>query len=155
MMTPTFRWWESSMKVSRFSIFFIEILLSLILILVKLPHMRQHCTKHKFVPNSTISNSKFCDLCYCFVCDIPAKECKVRICQFHLRHMTKFIFSCTITSIGMKMSHRRPRHHGIAMLMTRIDSGCNGDLKRRTSVRLKLATTTQMMVACLVASSNA
>jgi len=43
---------------------------------VKLPHMRQHCTKHKFVPNSTISNSKFCNLCYCFVCDVPAKECK-------------------------------------------------------------------------------
>ena len=54
---------------------------------VRLPHMRQHCTQFKFDPTpSTVqqqyqqstldTNSKSCDLCYCYVCDCPVKECK-------------------------------------------------------------------------------
>ena len=61
----------------------------------RLPHMRQHCTEKKFVKDvihlqskayktaeqsqavrdGLASNSACCDLCYCFVCDKPAKEC--------------------------------------------------------------------------------
>ena len=55
---------------------------------MRLPHMRQHCVEHRFVEdNSRISvrmdatdvnecNQKYCNLCYCFVCDVPASECK-------------------------------------------------------------------------------
>jgi hypothetical protein len=41
----------------------------------RLPHMRQHCQEHKFCPSSQTSNLLFCDLCFCYVCDKPAKEC--------------------------------------------------------------------------------
>ena len=61
----------------------------------RLPHMRQHCTENKFVQDVISLNSyshttapkshemqegktgnvKFCDLCFCYVCDKPAKEC--------------------------------------------------------------------------------
>jgi hypothetical protein len=68
-----------------------------------LPHMRQHCTRYPFHPPGTIDkteenenhyciptqftttatsgrpilkNSKYCCGCYCFVCDVPAKECQ-------------------------------------------------------------------------------
>jgi hypothetical protein len=44
----------------------------------RLPHMRQHCTVHPFNPSAALSSSnnmEFCDLCYCYVCDKPAKEC--------------------------------------------------------------------------------
>lgn len=49
--------------------------------IVRLPHMRQHCTVHKFLSSkptqdSHDANSKHCDLCYCFVCDVPVSECK-------------------------------------------------------------------------------
>lgn len=56
---------------------------------LRLPHLRQDCTQFKFDPasqhgyqyrtysRSTVdSNSKTCDLCYCYVCDCPAKDCK-------------------------------------------------------------------------------
>ena len=53
---------------------------------VALPHMRQHCTECNFDSSQgngagTLSkaaienNSKHCDRCYCYVCDLPAKEC--------------------------------------------------------------------------------
>lgn len=48
-----------------------------------LPHMRPHCTKFKFQPNPNnrsnvrVSNALHCDLCYCYVCDKPVKECEV------------------------------------------------------------------------------
>jgi hypothetical protein len=44
----------------------------------RLPHMRQHCTEYPFVSSGTnakTSNETYCDLCYCYVCDKPAKEC--------------------------------------------------------------------------------
>ncbi len=62
----------------------------------RLPHMRQHCPDNKFVQDvvalnrqrtnlavgkgrqvdeGKTGNASFCDLCYCFVCDKPAKEC--------------------------------------------------------------------------------
>ena len=36
----------------------------------RFPHMRQHCVDHEY------GNRSYCDLCYCFVCDILASECK-------------------------------------------------------------------------------
>lgn len=53
----------------------------------RLPHMRQHCTKFLFDPTQsnyigefssvTIDkNSQSCDLCYCYVCDVPQSECE-------------------------------------------------------------------------------
>lgn len=55
----------------------------------KLPHMRPHCPIYKFDPTrpyghtipeyimpTITSNSKFCDLCYCFACDAPVKDCR-------------------------------------------------------------------------------
>ena len=50
---------------------------------MRLPHMRPHCTKFQFQPNSNnrsdirMSNALHCDLCYCYVCDKPVKECSV------------------------------------------------------------------------------
>ena len=50
---------------------------------MRLPHMRPHCTKFKFQPNSNnrldilMSNAQHCDLCFCYVCDKPVKECSV------------------------------------------------------------------------------
>lgn len=61
----------------------------------RLPHMRQHCPENKFVPNviylsnrqciteeqrkalteAKLGNRACCDLCFCYVCDKPAKDC--------------------------------------------------------------------------------
>ena len=59
---------------------------------LQLPHMRQHCTENQFICDvrhlfdkkkciekaneGWKHNSKYCPLCYCYVCDIPASECK-------------------------------------------------------------------------------
>lgn len=53
----------------------------------RLPHMRQHCQEHKFVPplslfRSSRENTVFCDLCFCYVCDEPARECT----RWHAHH---------------------------------------------------------------------
>jgi hypothetical protein len=57
-----------------------------------LPHMRPHCTKHAFwdgllglygdafdddSKKKTRDNLKFCALCFCYVCDKPAKDCRI------------------------------------------------------------------------------
>jgi Proliferating cell nuclear antigen, N-terminal domain len=46
----------------------------------KLPHMRQHCTKYIYVRSSDArtrsANEATCSLCYCYVCDVPARECQ-------------------------------------------------------------------------------
>jgi hypothetical protein len=50
---------------------------------MRLPHMRHDCVKFKFNQNPTnrhdirAKNWEHCDLCYCYVCDVPVKECKV------------------------------------------------------------------------------
>ena len=42
-----------------------------------MPHSRCDCTNHPFVKKvDDSSHKKFCDNCYCFVCDVPAKDCK-------------------------------------------------------------------------------
>jgi len=44
---------------------------------MQLPHMRPHCTEHPFQSGEhAASNSQTCDLCYCYVCDVPVKDCK-------------------------------------------------------------------------------
>ena len=48
-----------------------------------LPHMRPHCTEHTLcdMQDSVLSqanvnlNLQACHLCYCYVCDVPAKKC--------------------------------------------------------------------------------
>jgi SNF2-related domain len=57
---------------------------------VRLPHLRQDCTQHPFAPQNlpywfttghTLDlanmekNEKHCDLCFCYVCDCPVKDC--------------------------------------------------------------------------------
>jgi hypothetical protein len=49
---------------------------------VLLPHMRQHCTVQSFQGNTGYStaarravNSQYCSHCYCYVCDVPSREC--------------------------------------------------------------------------------
>jgi len=49
----------------------------------RLPHARQHCTEKPFQIDTGYSlaasravNSEVCDCCYCYVCDVPATECK-------------------------------------------------------------------------------
>ena len=47
-------------------------------------HMRQHCTKYPFMEKTQKgrkkgrkkNNMNYCDKCYCYVCDIPVKECR-------------------------------------------------------------------------------
>ena len=45
---------------------------------MNLPHNRQNCTHNVFnkAAEHAESNKEFCDLCYCYVCDGPAKDCK-------------------------------------------------------------------------------
>ncbi|EJK45218.1 hypothetical protein THAOC_36181, partial [Thalassiosira oceanica] len=46
---------------------------------IDMPHMRSDCGLHKFVPDTIglpNNNLQICSNCYCFVCDIPASECK-------------------------------------------------------------------------------
>lgn len=76
----------------------------------RLPHMRQHCMKFKFeyiryhVPFITLSNALHCDLCYCYVCDKPAKECAVSFVSTEVcsilpsRNVTKPIASLFLPS---------------------------------------------------------
>jgi hypothetical protein len=54
---------------------------------VRLPHMRQHCTIHPFCVSGTKilppplffkrwqQNKAHCELCYCYVCDVPVRQC--------------------------------------------------------------------------------
>ena len=39
----------------------------------RLPHLRQHCTNFPFQMGSFRSS---CDMCYCYICDCPVKDCK-------------------------------------------------------------------------------
>mmetsp|Transcript_35964 Transcript_35964/g.83931 ORF Transcript_35964/g.83931 Transcript_35964/m.83931 type:complete len:798 (-) Transcript_35964:2396-4789(-) len=47
-----------------------------------MPHLRQDCPKHKFVPSKKIprddcsENQLYCDKCYCFLCDEKVEHCR-------------------------------------------------------------------------------
>ena len=44
----------------------------------KFPHNRQDCLECRYTidsGNGNLSNARFCELCYCYVCDKPASEC--------------------------------------------------------------------------------
>jgi len=49
-----------------------------------LPHLRMHCLEHPFTPKITANkknkipwdnNKKHCEMCYCYVCDVPVGSC--------------------------------------------------------------------------------
>lgn len=58
----------------------------------RLPHMRQHCTRFPFsfddffLSRVKKDNLMSCDLCYCYVCDCPVKECKKWFSQTSRAH---------------------------------------------------------------------
>lgn len=41
-----------------------------------LPHLRPNCLAKPWQPNGDASNEICCSECYCYVCDVPAKECQ-------------------------------------------------------------------------------
>jgi hypothetical protein len=50
---------------------------------LKLPHMRPHCTKHPLPalneqgdPADRAKSRVYCELCYCFVCDVLCAACR-------------------------------------------------------------------------------
>jgi hypothetical protein len=81
---------------------------------VPLPHMRQHCTIHPFQTERpagctlgewVLKNSEHCDLCFCFVCDVPVKDCV----QWDVKH-------CMATDQGPRQHYwnekrRRAKEH--------------------------------------------
>jgi len=60
-----------------------------------LPHMRQHCLEHRYNPNSTADNQRYCHKCYCYVCDILASEC------------SQWSSHCNATDIGAAQDYWR------------------------------------------------
>ena len=40
-----------------------------------MPHQREACSCFKFIPYDRSANIKFCNQCYCYICDIIAKDC--------------------------------------------------------------------------------
>jgi Rad3-related DNA helicase len=50
---------------------------------IHLPHKRPDCDVYKF---STDDPAKFCDNCYCVVCDVPARDCRLWDVDEHAMH---------------------------------------------------------------------
>ncbi|GAX72705.1 hypothetical protein CEUSTIGMA_g161.t1 [Chlamydomonas eustigma] len=42
-----------------------------------LPHERQHCKVYDMNPQDSKSNVHYCPLCFCYVCDVEASNCKM------------------------------------------------------------------------------
>ena len=65
-----------------------------------LPHMRQHCTKHTFIPKQSFNlaygkddaNYQSCDKCFCYVCDVPVQECKHWLTHCHADDKGRFAY---------------------------------------------------------------
>lgn len=96
---------------------------------VHLPHLRQHCTKFQFTQDfgrDFISarttaerdkirkagdlNKKYCDLCYCFVCDKPVSECNqwsmnIGLLDSHCHASDKGIYSSHYKRLRESMKH--------------------------------------------------
>ena len=43
--------------------------------LIDFPHSRENCLTHRFGGAGAESNKAHCANCYCYVCDVPAKDC--------------------------------------------------------------------------------
>lgn len=39
------------------------------------PHPRNLCHNYKFYHHTSSMNNEYCNMCYCYICDIPANEC--------------------------------------------------------------------------------
>lgn len=62
------------------------------------PHLRSNCANHSYLivshlspsvsnPRDGHSNGKFCRNCYCFVCEIPARDCENWMRHCHARYV--------------------------------------------------------------------
>ena len=83
---------------------------------MRLPHLRCHCTVHPHRPASTNTgntrppqqveddNGKHCDQCYCYVCDILAKDC------------TKWSVHCDATDKATRWREKRERRRQASRL---------------------------------------
>lgn len=97
----------------------------------RLPHMRQHCPDNKFVQDvvafnrqrtnlteakkreldeGKIGNASFCDLCYCFVCDKPAKDCMNWNSAFN---GASFLSHCHASDAGYDASTWKARRENV------------------------------------------
>ena len=80
----------------------------------QMPHARKDCLRHRFCPlvNATAtSNVPHCDTCFCYVCDIPAKDCRTwqehcnvidDVSGKHLRLCNKNKFYSTLVGLVLK-----------------------------------------------------
>lgn len=80
----------------------------------QLPHARKDCRRHRFCSsvNATAnSNVPHCDTCFCYACDIPAKDCKTwqehcnvidDVSGKHLRLCNKNKFYSTLVGLILK-----------------------------------------------------
>jgi hypothetical protein len=72
----------------------------------ELPHMRQHCTVHPYQvekisadkDNHSSPNISTCPLCYCYVCDVPIKDC------------TEWTEHCDATDAASYWKMKREKH---------------------------------------------
>jgi hypothetical protein len=44
-------------------------------VLSDMPHQREACSGFKFIPYDRCNNMRYCNQCYCYICDIIAKDC--------------------------------------------------------------------------------
>jgi SNF2 family DNA or RNA helicase len=85
---------------------------------VRLPHLRQDCTTCSFMtvrmgyaavscPQDALEeNEKSCDLCYCYVCDCPVKDCKKWRSQQGSRN-TNQNHCCAVNDVGLWQQLRK------------------------------------------------
>jgi hypothetical protein len=102
---------------------------------VELPHLRQHCTVFPFddtpdvydvYAQSVVTvNMQSCPLCYCYVCDCPAKDCS----KWHSEEAGNFAVNhcCGTEKVGRWVQRRTQNHKATvaaAAAKNRIKSPC-------------------------------